>query len=65
MGLAYGITETVNAAAAILASPLAGLLYERDPIVIYPFSLGIILLSILVGLRFNPAGKAREIQVAS
>jgi MFS family permease len=65
MGLAFGITETVNAAAAILASPLAGVLYERGPIMIYPFSLVIILLSILVGLRFNPAGKAREFQVAS
>ncbi len=56
MGLAYGITETVNATAVILASPLAGFLYGRNPLSIYTVSLGLILLSILVGLIFNPAG---------
>jgi hypothetical protein len=55
MGLAYGITETVNAAAVILASPLAGYLYGREPLSVYTFSLGLILVSILVGLIFNPA----------
>jgi hypothetical protein len=56
MGLAYGITETVSAAAAILSAPLAGLLYEQNPIIIYPASLGMILVSFLTGLYFNPAG---------
>jgi MFS family permease len=56
MGLAYGIIETVNSAAMILAYPLAGLFYSIDPVRVYPYSLGLILISILVGLVFNPAG---------
>jgi MFS family permease len=60
MGLAYGVTETVSATAAILASPLAGLLTQSNPVAVYPASLGMILLSVLAGLLFNPAGETKR-----
>lgn len=48
IGLAYGIIETVNSAAYILAPVLAGLLYNRSPELVYPASLGLIGLSLAV-----------------
>lgn len=54
MGLAYGLTETVSSIATILAPVLAGFLYTRDPVWIYITSIGLIVLSILIGLRFSP-----------
>jgi MFS family permease len=52
MGLAYGVTETVSAAAIILAAPLAGYLYSINPIWMYPASTGMVGLSILCGAVF-------------
>jgi MFS family permease len=57
MGLAYGLVETVGALALVLASPLAGYLFKQEPTLMYTFSLGIILVSILVGvLRIQMMG---------
>ncbi len=50
MGLAFGLVETVGAVALVLASPLAGFLYSREPTLMYSVSLGLILVSILVGV---------------
>jgi predicted MFS family arabinose efflux permease len=56
MGLAYGLTETINAAAStIIAPPVAGLLYNLTPAAMYPASLGLITLSILVSARLLPS----------
>jgi MFS family permease len=54
MGLAYGITETVSSSAIILASPVAGLLYEVSPSLMYVVGFCLILVSLLVSARFNP-----------
>jgi predicted MFS family arabinose efflux permease len=55
MGLAYGITETVNAFAAILAPLLAGYLYDYvSPALMYPVSIGLIGFAILVFLFSAP-----------
>ncbi len=54
MGLAYGITETVNSFTAILAPLLAGYLYTREPVSVYPVSLALIGAAILVSLLFAP-----------
>jgi len=54
MGLAYGITETVGAFAIILASPIAGLLYEVNPTSMYIVGFFLIIISILVSSRFIP-----------
>ena len=54
MGLAYGLSETVNALSLILAPPLAGYLYLSDPASPYPFSLFLIFLGIILTLIFFP-----------
>jgi len=61
MGLAYGITETVNASPIIFAPILAGYLYEQNPFTIYPISLGLILAGIALTLFFAPRRTARQI----
>jgi MFS family permease len=54
MGLAYGLTDTVNSLAVILAPLLAGWLYTQDPLYVYKVSIVLISISILIGLRFAP-----------
>lgn len=54
MGITYGILETISAIIFILTPPLAGILFERDPMIIYPLSIGMIVLSILVSYFFTP-----------
>jgi DHA1 family tetracycline resistance protein-like MFS transporter len=54
MGLAYGITETVGASAIILASPVAGYLYEANPTLMYMVGFSLIMVSVAVSARFNP-----------
>ena len=48
MGLTYGAMETINAMIYILAPPLAGLIYENDPYMIYPLALALLAISIVV-----------------
>ena len=52
MGLAYGIAETVGSATVLLAPPLAGYLYSRDPSSIYPISLVLIAFGLVISLIF-------------
>jgi len=52
MGLAYGIAETVGSATVLLAPPLAGYLYSRDPTSIYPISLVLIAFGLVISLIF-------------
>jgi MFS family permease len=54
MGLAYGMAETAQAAALVLAPILAGLLYRVDPALPYPTGLVLIGLMMVVTLRFAP-----------
>ena len=54
MGLTYGMMETVTSFIFILTPPLAGYLYERDPYLVYPITIGLILLSMLVSIIFAP-----------
>ncbi len=54
MGLAYGLTETVNSLAVILSPLLAGYLYEQGPALIYPLSFGLILFAIFVSVILIP-----------
>ncbi len=54
MGLAYGVAETVCGTALILASPLAGYLYEFNPEVIYPTTILILAGSLWVSAFFIP-----------
>ncbi|MFH2101913.1 MAG: MFS transporter [Chloroflexota bacterium] len=64
MGLAYGITETVSSLAVILAPLLAGIIYEQNPVWIYPLTLGLIALSVLFTVLFAPRELAESCQKA-
>jgi MFS family permease len=48
MGVTYGIMETISAVIFILTPPLAGVLFEYDPMIVYPLSIGLIAVSIVV-----------------
>ena len=54
MGLAYGITETVMMSSVFLVSPLVGYLYDFNPDIIYPITIIIVGLSIIISLRYLP-----------
>lgn len=54
MGLTYGTMETINAVIFILTPPLAGILFERDPMILYPLGIGLMAVSILVSFLFSP-----------
>ncbi len=54
MGVAYGFVETAASLSIILAPPLAGYLYARDPVLIYPIALVAILAGLLLTLFFSP-----------
>jgi hypothetical protein len=52
MGTTYGMMETLYAAVAIVAPPLAGILYEVDPAASYPIALVLIACSVLSSFLF-------------
>ena len=54
MGVTYGIMETITAIIFILTPPIAGVLFEYDPVIVYPLSIGLITASILVSYLFSP-----------
>jgi len=54
MGLTYGTMETVTSIIFILTPPLAGFLFEIDPFILYPISIGLILISIIISYIFSP-----------
>ncbi len=54
MGLAYGVAETFSSLAVMLAPLLAGVLYTREPVMVYWVSLGLGALVLLVSAIFVP-----------
>jgi len=54
MGLAFGVTESVNAFAMILAPLAAGSLYARDPASIYPIALLCLAAAVLLYRSWSP-----------
>ena len=54
MGLMYGVMETISAVIFILTPPLAGVIYERDPMILYPLGIVLLFISILVSYFFSP-----------
>jgi MFS transporter, DHA1 family, multidrug resistance protein len=54
MGLAYGVMDTIIGAIFVVTSPLAGILFEYDPIIVYPISIGLIAVSIVISHLFSP-----------
>ena len=54
MGVTYGVMETISSIIFILTPPLAGILFERDPVIVYPLSIGLIAVSIVISYLFSP-----------
>jgi MFS family permease len=54
MGLAYGIAETCGSATVLLAPPVAGYLYSRDPALMYPVGLGLMVIGLFLTLALVP-----------
>jgi len=54
MGITYGIMETISSVIFIVTPPIAGYLFERDPMIIYPLAIGLVIASILVSSIFLP-----------
>jgi MFS family permease len=54
MGLAYGAAETLSSSSMLLAPPVAGLLYGRNPVLMYPVALALIALGVVTTLVFVP-----------
>ena len=54
MGLAYGVAETFNSLAVILAPLLAGVLYTRAPTLVYPVCLGLLALTLGISGFYAP-----------
>jgi MFS transporter, DHA1 family, multidrug resistance protein len=54
MGVSYGAMETVSAIIFIIAPPIAGFIFDRDPYIIYPLAIGLIVVSIIVSYTFAP-----------
>jgi MFS family permease len=54
MGITYGIMETISAVISIITPPIAGYLFEIDPFIVYPVSIALIAVSIIVSYLFSP-----------
>lgn len=62
MGIGYGIMETAISAAIILAPPIAGALYELNPLNIYRVGFFLIIISILISIFLSPI-KSKDLQL--
>ena len=58
MGVSYGIMETISAIIFIVTPPIAGLLFEIDPFIVYPVSIGLIAVSIVLSSIYLPRKEA-------
>jgi len=63
MGIAYGVSETFNALAVVLAPLLAGVLYTCDPALVYPSAIGLVAIALIVSLIFMPREKSETPEV--
>jgi DHA1 family multidrug resistance protein-like MFS transporter len=63
MGIAYGVSETFNAFAVVLAPLLAGVLYTRNPALVYPVALALLAVAVIVSLIFVPREKSETPEV--
>lgn len=54
MGVTYGTMETISGMIFFLTPPLAGLLFDWKPDAVYPLTIGLLSVSILIGFLFLP-----------
>ena len=60
VGLAFGIVETVNSLAFVVAPVAAGFLYDWRPISIFPVSFGVLVVTVLLTLGFTRWNETME-----
>jgi MFS family permease len=58
MGVTYGIMETVSAVIMIVTPPIAGVLFEIDPYITYPVSIGMVIVSLVLSSIYLPRKEA-------
>lgn len=63
MGMAYGLIETSGAIAMLLAAPLAGYLYDRNPVSVYFVSISLIAISLITSFVFAYNKRSRQIEL--
>lgn len=63
MGLAYGVAEMLGSLTTLLAPPVAGFLYARQPTLMYPVGLALIGLGIIISLVFVPRSEKLPIPI--
>ena len=63
MGLAFGMVESVNAMAFMVAPILAGFLYDWRPASVYPVSLGVMIVAFLVSRGYFNGRHKREARI--
>ncbi|MGE5376582.1 MAG: MFS transporter [Bacteroidota bacterium] len=54
MGVTYGIIETISSIILILTPPLAGILFDINPVIVYPIAIVLIAISMIISYRFSP-----------
>jgi len=59
-GLAFGFLETVGSITQVIAPPVAGFLYTRDPLSIYSTSFFLIIIFLVVNLFLLPRFQSRK-----
>jgi len=65
MGLSYGVMETISSVVFIVTPPIAGYLFEIDPFIVYPISIVLVTISIVVSYFFSPRKNEEQVIVAS
>ena len=65
MGISYGIMETISALIFIITPPIAGYLFEIDPFIVYPISIVLIVISIVISYFFSPRKVEEQVIVTS
>jgi MFS transporter, DHA1 family, multidrug resistance protein len=63
MGLGYGLNETCGAIAMLLAAPLAGYLYDRNPVSVYIVSIALIGVSLTTSFVFAYNKRSRQVDL--
>jgi len=63
VGLAFGFVESLNALAYMVSPVLAGFLYDWRPVSVFPVSLLVLVLTILLSLRFLRNDKKRAVDL--
>ena len=53
VGLAFGLVESLNSLATVIAPVLAGLLYDWQPVSIFPASLAVLAVTFVISLRYT------------